>query len=187
MPNTCAEWHRQPLVNPLTKRKIKKDGPTYRELQKQCGSFSSRRRSPSPSRGNSSRRRSPSPHRSPEIYCGNNKLDNGLVNRTKILGTRYQCLKKGVGRGLKEPILEYNVNYEPIEPLKIFCGNGTVLPQNKDRFGTRDECLRKGFAVGQKQKYERDGGIQQGMVISKDRGWYKVLLPSNIGPVHIRN
>ncbi len=39
---------------------------------------------------------------------------------------------------------------KPIENVRIYCGNG-ALPNNKDRFGTRDECLRKGFAVGQKQ------------------------------------
>ena len=111
-----------------------------------------------------------------ELYCGNNARDEGLINGTKVLGTRYQCLKKGVGKGLSEPVLSYNDEYEPIENLKIFCGNGTILPQNKDRFGTRDECLRKGFAVGQKQKYNRDG-LQRDPVISEERGWYKVYVP----------
>jgi hypothetical protein len=111
-----------------------------------------------------------------ELYCGNNARDEGLRNGTKILGTRYQCLKKGVGKGLSEPIFTYNEEYEPIENMRIFCGNGTVLPQDKNRFGTRDECLRKGFAVGQNQKYNRDG-LQRDPVISEDRGWYKVYLP----------
>jgi hypothetical protein len=117
------------------------------------------------------------------LYCGNNARDEGLRNGSKVLGTRYQCLKKGVGRGLNEPIFSYSDEYEPIEQVKVFCGNGTILPRDKDRFGTRDECLRKGFGVGQKQKYTRDGGIQRGPVVSEDRGWYKVYLPSALGPV----
>ena len=181
MSNKCAIWHLQPLVNPLTNRKIKKNGPKYMELVQECGPppSPSRRRSPSPSS------RSDQPLRPTELYCGNNARDEGLRNGIKILGTRYQCLKKGIGRGLNEPIFNYNDEYEPIDDIKIFCGNGNVLPQNKDRFGTRDECLRKGFGVGQKQKYTRDGAIQQGPVVLEDRGWYKVYLPSVLGPVDL--
>jgi hypothetical protein len=193
MTDKCVAWHSKPLINPVTNRKIKKNGPIYKNLVQECGPPSSikisqrisgssrQRRSPSPSRrisGSSRQRRSPSPSRRPlELYCGNNGRDQGLINGTKILGTRYQCLKKGIGKGLKEPILIYNDEYEPIEDIKIFCGNGNILPQNKDRFGTRDECLRKGFAVGQKQKYTRDGEIQREPIILEDRGWYKVYLP----------
>ena len=158
----------------------------------------SKRRSPSPSRKKSpsrSKRRSPSPSRkkSPsrsqkgstlplidqEIYCGNNARDEGLVNRSKKIGSRYECLRKGVGKGLKEPILSYTEEYEPIDKTRIFCGNGDILPQNKDRLGKRDECMRIGFAVGQKQKYRRDGGIQRGPAITEANGWYKVYLPSS--------
>jgi hypothetical protein len=192
MASKCDIWHAHPLINPLTNRKIKKNGPTYKELERECGP--SRRRSPSPSRSSNHRRRSPSPSRSSnhrrrspsipqKIYCGNNGRDEGLRNGSKILGTRYQCLKKGIGRGLKEPILSYTDDYEPIDQVKVFCGNGNILPQNKDRLGTRGECLRKGFAVGQKQKYTRDGGIQRGPIVSEDEGWYKVYLPSALGPV----
>ncbi len=39
-----------------------------------------------------------SPQRRPDqriqLYCGNNARDEGLINGTKILGTRYQCLKE---------------------------------------------------------------------------------------------
>ena len=180
----CADWHKEPFKNPITGRSIKYGGPTYKKLEKLCGSLppSSRRRSPS-TLPLSRRRRSPSPPPRVEIYCGNNARDEGLRNRTKVLGTRYQCLKKGIGRGLKEPILTYNEDYEPIENSNIFCGNGDILPQNKNRFGTRDECLRKGFAIGQKQKFERDGGIQRRPVISEDSGWYKIYLPSHTGIV----
>jgi hypothetical protein len=181
-------------VNPLTNRKIKAGGPTYKELERECGPPPSRsRRSPSPSRRPTNRRRytnrrSPSrssdtPRAPVELYCGNNARDDGLRSGEKILGTRYQCLRKGIGRGLNEPILAYSQEYEPIEQIKVYCGNSTVLPLDKDRFGTRAECLRKGFAVGQNQKFTRDGGIQRGPVVSEDRGWYKVYLPSTLGPV----
>jgi hypothetical protein len=111
-------------------------------------------------------------------YCGNNAREIGLVNGTKQLGTRYQCFKKGVGKGLNTPILKYDVVYQPIDDVNIFCGNGDVLPNNKDRFGTRTECMRKGFGVGQKQKYERDGGIQREPVFLREDGWYKVYVPN---------
>nr|QEA08331.1 putative protein 378R [Iridovirus Liz-CrIV] len=170
MTSKCSKWHQQPFINPLTNRKIKKNGPTYKELERECG--------PPPRR--SSPRRLSSPQRRPDqriqLYCGNNARDEGLINGTKILGTRYQCLKKGIGKGLNEPILKYNNDYEPIENVRIYCGNG-ALPNNKDRFGTRDECLRKGFAVGQKQKYIRDGGIQRGPIVIEENGWYKAYLP----------
>ncbi|CCV02510.1 Serine/threonine protein kinase [Armadillidium vulgare iridescent virus] len=193
MSKICKDWHEQPLVNPVTNRIIKKNGPTYRELEKKCGPPMTRRSSPrrssprrSSPRRSSPRRSSPrrsSPRRSspirrnPETYCGNNAKDEGLTNGTKVLGNRFQCLRKGIGRGLNEPIFTYSEEYEPIENIKVYCGNNANLPRDKDRFGTRDECLRKGFAVGQKQKYSRDGGVQKEPIITQDRGWYKVYVP----------
>lgn len=160
MSNKCNLWHSQPLVNPLTNRTIKKNGPTYKKLLKECGP--------------------PPQNPQPNIYCGNNGRDEGLLNGTKVLGTRYQCFKKGIGKGLKEPILDYTPNYEPIDDYpKIFCGNGNVLPQNKDQFGTRQECLRKGFGVGQKQKYIQNGGIRRTPSIIEDQNWYRIYLPIN--------
>ena len=51
----CDEWFVDPFVNPRTGRKIKKDGPAYKKLERECGSHGSpHRRSPSPR---------PSPHR----------------------------------------------------------------------------------------------------------------------------
>ena len=206
----CNDWRLNPLINPITNKPIKRNGPTFKKIQRFCNERSSRslrspsrsqrspsrsqrspsrsQRSPSRNRRSPSRsQRSPSPQRRIEIYCGNNGRDQGLISGTKILGTRYQCLKKGIGKGLREPILEYNEQYEPIEDSRIFCGNGNILPQNRNRFGTRDECLRKGYGVGQRQKYNRDGGIQQGPVITQDRGWYKLHIPSALGQLHFIN
>jgi hypothetical protein len=33
----CSEWQQKPSVNPLTNRKIKKNGPVYKKLEKECG------------------------------------------------------------------------------------------------------------------------------------------------------
>lgn len=117
-----------------------------------------------------------------EIYCGNNALENDLVNGNKIIGTRFQCFKKGVGTGLKEPILKPLPNYSPIDQTKIYCGSKNVLPAGKDRFGTTSECLRKGFGVGQKLKFEREG-VQRTPIVVQENGWYKVFLPTVLGPV----
>ena len=36
MNSICQEWFRNPLVNPVTGRKIKKDGPVYKKLERKC-------------------------------------------------------------------------------------------------------------------------------------------------------
>ena len=184
MNNKCERWHSDPLINPDTNRSIKKTGSVYKMLVHECGPpprrKSPRRKSPrrkSPRR-KSPRRKSPRPRLNSqriEIYCGNNSRDEGLLNGSKILGTRYQCLKKGVGKGLAEPVLVHNLEYEPIEDYGSYCGLGS-LPENKLRFGTREECLRKGFGIGQKIKYDREG-LQQTPIITRDRNWYKILVP----------
>ena len=169
MNNKCERWHSDPLINPDTNRSIKKTGSVYKMLIHECGP---------PPRRKSPRRKSPRPRLNSqriEIYCGNNSRDEGLLNGSKILGTRYQCLKKGVGKGLAEPVLVHNLEYEPIEDYGSYCGLGS-LPENKLRFGTREECLRKGFGIGQKIKYDREG-LQQTPIITRDRNWYKILVP----------
>ena len=169
MNNKCERWHSDPLINPDTNRSIKKTGSVYKMLVHECGP---------PPRRKSPRRKSPIPRlnsQRAEIYCGNNSRDEGLLNGSKILGTRYQCLKKGVGKGLAEPVLVHNLEYEPIEDYGSYCGFGN-LPENKLRFGTREECLRKGFGIGQKIKYDREG-LQQTPIITRDRNWYKILVP----------
>lgn len=32
--------------------------------------------------------------------------------------------------------------------VKIFCGNGDIIPPGYDQLGTRYECLKKGFGAG---------------------------------------
>jgi|694.fasta_scaffold26890_2 hypothetical protein len=45
----CLEWHSAPLINPISKRAIKKDGPIYKTFQKECAKlFKSSSKSSSP-------------------------------------------------------------------------------------------------------------------------------------------
>lgn len=84
-------------------------------------------------------------------YCGNNKFE--LQSGDKVLGTPYQCLRKGIGAGLNAPSSGTN-EYEPIDPpAPTFCG--TSQPPDGKVMGTRGTCFRKGFGVGQRIKVER--------------------------------
>jgi hypothetical protein len=87
------------------------------------------------------------------IYCGNNKENTELKNGNVQLGTRYNCLRKGIGKGLhesKDP--SYAGKYEPIDKRKIYCGNQTVLPDNYDSMGNLPQCLQKGIGIGKHKK-----------------------------------
>ena len=91
------------------------------------------------------------------IYCGNNRLDTKLTSGQYTIGTRYQCLKKGVGVGLNLPIDRNMLNeYEPIDMFKIYCGNIQILPQGYDKLGSPQECHRKGVGVGKKIRARRN-------------------------------
>ena len=47
------------------------------------------------------------------IYCGNNRQNSKLISGELDIGTRSQCLKKGVGVGINQPIdPDYLDNYE---------------------------------------------------------------------------
>lgn len=86
-----------------------------------------------------------------KIYCGNNSKDSELVNGTKILGTRYGCLRQGIGKGLNLPYdPKYNGSYSPIDKRKIYCGNKLKLPSKYDLQGSLSQCLQKGVGVGKR-------------------------------------
>ena len=93
-------------------------------------------------------------------YCGNNLLSPLLEANGGdcILGTNYQCLKKGIGYGIYSPIDLDFINYEPIDPPEnIYCGDKRPLPDEYERFGRRSSCLRKGVGIGKKIKIQREG------------------------------
>jgi hypothetical protein len=95
-----------------------------------------------------------------EIYCGNNALHPDLLNGTKIMGTKYQCLKKGIGSGLNAPFdADYALPYQPIDDRKIYCGNQNLLPPGYDRMGNAPQCLQKGVGIGKVQRAQQDPNV----------------------------
>lgn len=80
------------------------------------------------------------------MYCGNNRLDPQVLSGELIIGNRYQCLQRGIGKGLALPA--YSGAYEPIDREKIYCGKSNALPRGYDRFGTNAQCFQKGVGVG---------------------------------------
>ncbi len=92
----------------------------------------------------------------PEIYCGNNSSDVGLLNGSKVLGTRSRCLRKGVGRGMYLP---YDANYlgayTPIDERNIYCGDDQQLPEGYSSMGNLPQCLVKGIGIGKKKRAEK--------------------------------
>ena len=105
------------------------------------------------------------------IYCGNNRLNNNLVNGTYHLGNRYECFKKGIGKGLSLQTDEnYRNGYEPIDNTRIYCGNKEDLPNDYNRFGNLAHCLQKGIGVGKRIKIEReDNNIDGGTLKNKNK------------------
>jgi hypothetical protein len=87
------------------------------------------------------------------IYCGNNALNSELLNGNLIIGNRYSCLKKGIGKGLYLPYDgNYNSDFQAIDQTKVYCGNQDNLPENYDVIGNNSQCLQKGIAIGKRKK-----------------------------------
>jgi len=87
------------------------------------------------------------------MYCGNNANNRRVVNGELVIGTRYNCMRKGVGQGLYMPFdRSYMDEYIPIVETKVYCGNDENLPEGYDRFGALHECFVKGVGVGRRQK-----------------------------------
>lgn len=87
------------------------------------------------------------------MYCGNNLANKQLVNGQVQIGTRYSCMRKGIGQGLNMAFdNSYLGDYVPIDDTRIYCGNNDILPNGYDKFGNLTECLRKGVGIGISQK-----------------------------------
>ena len=92
----------------------------------------------------------------PGIYCGNNRLSPELVSGEKVLGSRYKCMKRGIGVGLNLPYdPDYAGGYEPISEEKFYCGDKDQLPQGYMRFGTLPQCQGKGVGLGKVMRAEK--------------------------------
>ena len=79
-------------------------------------------------------------------YCGNNRLEPSVLNGTRRIGTRYECLKKGFGIGKTLPRMDGL--YEAIDERTYYCGNANRLPNGYDLMGSPSICLRKGIGNG---------------------------------------
>lgn len=119
-----------------------------------------------------------------DIYCGNNALHTDLLNGNKVVGNRYQCLRKGIGTGYEFPVdPDYGLPYEPIDNRKIYCGNQDILPDGYDFLGNSPQCLQKGIGIGKLRKAQEeldlpeiDNGfkkIKKNNIISKK---YKLII-----------
>lgn len=85
------------------------------------------------------------------MYCGNNRLYSKLLTGEVVLGTRYQCLRRGIGVGKNIPYdSKYEDEYEPIDPTRIYCGMKNYLPRGYDRFGSLADCHRMGVGIGKR-------------------------------------
>lgn len=89
------------------------------------------------------------------IYCGNNLYE---LNKNNIkLGTRYECLKKGIGKGLSLPVdPKYKGKYKAIIENKIYCGDKLRSPDKSKKLGTPSGCLQKGIGIGKKLKAKKE-------------------------------
>jgi hypothetical protein len=87
------------------------------------------------------------------IYCGNNAHHPPLINGQKTLGTRNECLQKGIRIGNSLPVDPYfTLPYAPIDKTKKYCGSLANVPSGYDRFGSLHECYSSGVGVGKRQK-----------------------------------
>lgn len=83
------------------------------------------------------------------IYCGNNRNDPKLRTGTHVLGTNYQCIKKGIGIGINLPIDNaYKQSYKPIDKRRFYCGDKKLPKKGYFAVGSPSKCLQTGIGVG---------------------------------------
>lgn len=89
-------------------------------------------------------------------YCGNNKYNSDIISGIKVIGTRYECIKKGIGIGFNSPPdPDYSGKYEPIVVDNFYCGDKNPIPNKYDRLGTNPQCLSRGIGIGKRLKHSR--------------------------------
>jgi hypothetical protein len=88
-------------------------------------------------------------------YCGNNLNHPSLIAGTHVLGTNYQCMRKGIGVGSHLPYdTAYAGVYNPVDPRRFYCGNADVAPVAGGYLavGSPSKCLQIGIGVGKSQR-----------------------------------
>jgi hypothetical protein len=87
------------------------------------------------------------------VYCGNNRLNKRVRSGKLHIGTRYECLRQGVGLGLRLPINpDYTDKYLPIDERRMYCGTKHMLPTGYDVMGNLPQCHSKGVGIGMRKK-----------------------------------
>jgi len=90
------------------------------------------------------------------MYCGNNRRNPKVRSGEQVIGTRYGCLKKGIGVGLGLPYdPDYSNRFVPVDDRKIYCGTANELPDGYDLMGSNSMCYSKGVGVGRAQKAKK--------------------------------
>jgi hypothetical protein len=87
------------------------------------------------------------------IYCGNNLNAQQLTSGTHTLGTKYECLRKGIGVGSHLPYDEnFSGAYMPVDNRKYYCGKAEEIPAGYDEMGSPSICIVKGVGIGKAQR-----------------------------------
>jgi len=97
----------------------------------------------------------------PEIYCGDDLI---LPENYDIFGSRYRCLRKGIGTGMVLSDAQRNAfltRQRAPNPVRTYCGNDAQLPQGFDRNGTLLECFKKGVGTGLGMAQPKRVALQQ--------------------------
>lgn len=80
-----------------------------------------------------------------KIYCGDQRPIPIDYERE---GTRYQCLRKGIGVGLHLDLNGRTLPQSDPNRPRLYCGDKEQLPDGYVDFATSYQCLRKGVGVG---------------------------------------
>lgn len=99
--------------------------------------------------------RAPPPEVGVGIYCGNNRFHP----RANQAGTRYSCFRRGFGVGyhVLEPDEMFNLQYAPMDGIRIYCGDQNLsqeelLQGGYQRFGNLPQCFHKGVGSGRRRR-----------------------------------
>lgn len=93
------------------------------------------------------------------IYCGNNSLHPSLQDPNTTVGTRFKCMKKGIGAGMNMDIdPDYLQPYAPIDERSIYCGKAEQLPEGYDYMGNLPMCLQRGIGIGKRKRAQIQTG-----------------------------